>query len=70
MFEEVIQFVAKKELFNEQEVEFIRLVQRQRNLIHPLKVGKVADREVFKIAVVYTAALHNDIELRLPDPYV
>lgn len=69
MFEEIIQFVAKKDLFSEQEVEFIRFVQRQRNLIHPLKMGTVADREEFEEAVIHAAAFHNDIELRLPDPY-
>jgi len=68
MFEEIIQFVAKKGLFKEEEIEFIRLVQQQRNLIHPLKMGTVKDRKSFEEAVFHTAALHNDIELRLPDP--
>jgi hypothetical protein len=67
-FEEIIQFVTKKSLFKEGEIDFIRLVQKQRNLIHPLKAGIVANRSAFDEAVIHTAALHNDIELRLPDP--
>lgn len=68
VFEEIIQFINKKELFKKDEIKFIKLVQRQRNLIHPLKMGTVAGREAFEDAVIHTAALHHDIELRLPAP--
>lgn len=67
-FNEIIYFVDDKNLFKEDEIEFIKFVQRQRNLIHPLKMGIVKGRKQFEEAVIHTAALHHDIDLRLPDP--
>lgn len=64
----IIHFVKAKQIFRAAEIDFLTLVQGQRNLIHPLKSGVVLDRSAFDEAVIHTARLHDDIELRLPYP--
>lgn len=68
-FDRLIQFVSKKELFKADEIKFFEKVRDQRNLIHPMKIGTVLDGIAFAEAVMHTAAFHDDVEGRLPDPY-
>lgn len=67
-FEDIIQFMEKKKIIELNGIIFIRDVQQQRNLIHPMKSGTVKGGEIFNTALTHAAELYDFVERRLPYP--
>lgn len=67
-FDNLRRFLILKELIDEEESEFLDLVQRRRNAIHAFKHRELGDKQEFLRSVQTYYCFLQNIEARLPYP--
>lgn len=66
--ERLITFAAAKDLFDANDVELMRRIQAQRNLVHAFKDGEVLGLDALNPDVVALFRVFESVEARLPYP--